>query len=264
MTTLPAIFVSHGAPTLALQPGKTGAALEKLGKSLPRPSDILVISAHWNTPQPTLSSVEHPDTIHDFYGFPDELYRLRYPAPGAPDLAQHAKQLLDGAGFTAGVDALRGLDHGAWVPLRIMYPQADIPVTQLSVQAARNPAHHYRVGLALTPLREQGTLILASGSFTHNLYEIAGRAHDSPVEPYTEEFTHWMAERIERNDVEELLRYRQLAPHAARAHPTDEHLLPLFVALGAAHEEKQSARVNPETTYGILAMDAFVLGAAHA
>lgn len=256
MTAMPTLFVSHGAPTLAMEPGQAGASLEELARTLPRPEAILVVSAHWETPAPMVSAAQQPDTIYDFSGFPEALYRMRYPAQGAPALAARARSLLDAARLQAGIDPARGLDHGAWVPLRYLYPDADVPVTQLSIQPQLSPVHHYRVGEALRPLVEEGVLILASGSLTHNLSEFRGRTPQ--VAPYVREFQQWMKEAIDRKDVAALLDYRRLAPHAVRAHPTDEHLLPLFVALGAAGTSGTARRITEEVTFGVIAMDAYV------
>jgi len=256
MKTMPTLFISHGAPTLAIDPGETGAALSELGRSLPRPRGIVVVSAHWETRAPAVSTAQRPETIHDFGGFPDALYRIRYPAPGAPDLACDAKHLLDAAGLPAGLDPERGLDHGAWVPLLYLYPDADIPVTQLSIQPHLSPVHHYRVGEALRPLLDEGVLVIGSGSLTHNLREF--RARPGAVEPYVREFQDWMKRSIDAKDAAALLDYRRLAPNAVRAHPSDEHLLPLFVALGAAGACAAARRVVDEVTYGIIAMDAYV------
>jgi 4,5-DOPA dioxygenase extradiol len=260
VTALPTLYVSHGAPTLALDPGNTGPALTALGRELPRPAAILMVSAHWETPRPAASTASQPETIHDFGGFPDELYRMTYPAPGAPDLARRAKDLLDAAGIGADLDPRRGLDHGAWVPLRFLYPAADVPVTQLSIQPRLNPTHHYRVGEALRPLREAGVLIIGSGSLTHNLSELRMTAAKPATEPYALEFQEWVYQAINANDIATLLDYRRLAPQAVRAHPTDEHFLPLFVALGAAGGSVSARRVNDEITFGALAMDAYLFG----
>ena len=260
MTPLPTLFISHGAPTLALEPGRTGAALTALGHDLPRPQAILVASAHWETARPAVSIASHPDTIHDFGGFPDELYRMTYPAPGAPDVARQTKDLLDAAGIGADLDVKRGLDHGAWVPLRFLYPAADVPVTQLSIQPQLTPAHHYRMGEALRPLRRAGVLIVGSGSLTHNLRELSMSAAEPQA--YAVEFQDWVHNAINASDVAALLEYRRRAPQAVRAHPTDEHLLPLFVALGAAGDSDAARRINDEITYGALAMDAYMFGLA--
>ncbi len=262
MTALPTLYVSHGAPTLALEPGQTGPALAALGHELPRPDAILMVSAHWETTRPAASTALRPETIHDFGGFPDALYRMTYPAPGAPDVARRAKDLLDAAGIGADLDPRRGLDHGAWVPLRFLYPAADIPVTQLSIQPRLDPRHHYRVGQALRALAEAGVLIIGSGSLTHNLGELRMNAAKPATERYAIEFQEWVYQAVNTNDIAALLDYRRLAPAAVRAHPTDEHFLPFFVALGAAGVSVSGRRVNDEITYGALAMDAYLFGAA--
>jgi 4,5-DOPA dioxygenase extradiol len=258
---LPSLFVSHGAPTLALDPGKTGEALARLAADFPKPKAILVASAHWSGSALALGTSERPETIHDFGGFPDALYRIEYPAPGAPDVARRAQRLLAADGFDAALDAGRGLDHGAWVPLRLMYPDAEIPVTPISLQPRLGPEHHYRIGKALAPLRDEGVLILASGSLTHNLSELGAFDPHASAPEWVEGFRQWVAQRIEANDIDALLRYRELAPAAIRNHPTDEHFLPLFVALGAADNGYRVRRIDSGTTYGILAMDAYLLDA---
>ena len=260
MTALPTLYVSHGAPLLALEPGQTGPALAAVGQQLPRPEAILMVSAHWESGRPAASTALKPETIYDFGGFPDELYRMTYPAPGAPDVARRAKALLDAAGIGADLDATRGLDHGAWVPLRYLYPGADVPVTQLSIQPHLNPLHHYRVGQALRALTEERVLIIGSGSLTHNLRELRMNRGKPVAEPYAVEFQEWVYQAVNTNDIAALLDYRRLAPEAVRAHPTDEHFLPFFVALGAAGESPAARRVNDEMTYGALAMDAYLFG----
>lgn len=258
MASLPTLFVSHGAPTLALAPGRTGAALAALARALPRPRAILVASAHWDTAEPRLSAAAAPATVHDFYGFPEALYRIRYPAPGAPELARRAQALLQAAGLPAALDAERGLDHGAWVPLGLMYPEADIPVAQLSVQSGRGAPHHDRLGAALAPLREEGVLVMGSGSMTHNLGDLAFHAPEADPAAYVEEFRAWMHAGLTAGDMAALLDYRRRAPGARRAHPTEEHLAPLFVALAAAGEGPRARRVHQEVSYGALAMDAYL------
>jgi 4,5-DOPA dioxygenase extradiol len=253
---MPTIFVSHGAPTLALEPGQAGAALAELGRTLLRPEAILVVSAHWESRSPMVSTAPEPETIHDFGGFPEPLYRIRYRAPGAPDLAKRAKQLLDAAGLETGLDPRRGLDHGAWVPLLFLFPEADVPVTQLSIQSHLDPTHHYRIGEALRPLTQEGVLVIGSGSLTHNLSEF--RMRPAEAAPYVRKFQDWMKQSIDAKNVTALLDYRRLAPDAVRAHPTDEHLLPLFVALGAAGENVTARRICDEVTYGVIAMDSYV------
>lgn len=255
---MPVLFVSHGAPTLPLEPGDTGAAWRKLGEQLPKPSAILMISAHWGTHIPTVSRAVKPETIHDFSGFPAELYKLQYPAPGAPKMAQAVAFALQQANIPVQLDDTHGLDHGAWVPLSLMYPQADIPVAQLSLQPDKTPAWHLALGHALRPLSEQGVLIIGSGSITHNLSALFKHAPGAPVPTWVTQFCDWMAERINAGDVDALSAYRTLAPHAVQNHPTDEHLFPLFVALGAANKIDSAVHLNRVMTYGLLAMDAWV------
>jgi 4,5-DOPA dioxygenase extradiol len=256
MDRLPSVFLSHGSPMHALEPGAAGTAWRALGRRLAAPRAILIASAHWETSVPTLTGSPQPETIHDFSGFPEPLYRLRYPAPGAPGVAQRAQGLLREAGFAAAIDPRRGLDHGAWAPLLYAYPEADIPVVQLSVQPALGPAHHIAVGRALRPLSDEGVLIIGSGHMTHNLRDWA-RGQGAPAH-YAAAFQQWVKERIETRRFDELADYRKLSPDGARAHPTDEHFLPLFVALGAAAEETRAERIFDQIESGVLAMDAYV------
>lgn len=232
--TLPALFVSHGAPTLLIEDHPARDFLAALGTTLPRPDAILAISAHWTTGRPLLSAAARPETVHDFGGFPEALYRLRYPAPGSPALAERAATLLAAAGLDAGLDPRRGLDHGAWVPLMLAYPAADIPVVQLSVQPGRDPAHHLDLGAALHPLRAERVLILASGSATHDVASYFSTGSQAAEPDWVSGFADWMAACIAALDTASLLAYRATAPAAVRNHPSEEHLLPLFVALGAA------------------------------
>ncbi|MBI3709382.1 MAG: dioxygenase [Proteobacteria bacterium] len=250
------IFVSHGAPTLLIEDVPARDFLAGLGVELGRPKAILVVSAHWETDAPTIGAHPSPETIHDFYGFPEELYRLRYAAPGTPAVAGAVKGALEAAGIAATLDPDHGLDHGAWAPLMLAYPNANIPVTQLSIQPARGPSHHYAVGRALAGLKDQDVLIMASGSATHNLRGLAWGRHNA-VPAWAEEFDAWLAERIEACEAGALMNYRQLAPGAVQAHPRDEHFLPLFVALGAAGEGARGRRIHASFTHGGLSMAAF-------
>jgi len=260
MSTLPPIFVSHGSPMLALDPGSTGPGLARIAAELPRPKAVLVVSAHWGAPRPTVNTASRPETIHDFWGFPKPLYELRYPAPGAPELARRAAELLQAAGFEPQLDAQRGLDHGAWVPLRFMYPNADVPVAELAIQYDAEARHHYRLGEALAPLADESVLIIGSGSATHNLREMRrDDGENEGVPAWVQEFREWLFERLARNDTDALLDYRARAPHAARNHPTEDHILPLFVPLGAAGKGTTVERRNDLVTLGVLGMDAFVM-----
>jgi 4,5-DOPA dioxygenase extradiol len=245
----------------ALQPGPAGEAWKALGKRLSRPRAILIASAHWETQLPMLTGSDKPETIHDFSNFPEALYRLRYPAPGAPEVAKRAQGLLKDAGFTAAIDGCRGLDHGAWSPLLYMYPEADIPVVQISVQPELGPRHHVALGNSLRDLAKEGVLIIGSGHMTHNLRDWSrGRGGENALAPapYAREFQAWVFEKLKEKDVESLVEYRSRSPHGVRAHPTDEHFLPLFFALGAASEKAKPQRVYDAIDSGVLAMDAYV------
>lgn len=233
MSRLPTLFVSHGAPTFAIDPGVAGPRLTALGHSLPRPKAVLMVSPHWMTPTPLVGTTAQPPTIHDFGGFDAALYQLRYPAAGHVELAQRTIEQLTHAGWPAQADAHRGLDHGAWVPLLHLFPKADIPVFQVSLPLRLDASRAWAFGQALAPLADEGVLIIGSGSLTHNLYEFRA-AHGADD-----------------------------APHAQRAHPTAEHFWPLLVAAGAA----DAGRGTPPGTvmdggiaHGMLAMDAYVFG----
>jgi len=261
MPRLPTLFVSHGAPNLVLHNSEAKRFLEGFAAGLPRPSAIVVASAHFDTAVPMATSDASPRTIHDFRGFEPELYQITYPAPGAPELAERTTALLARAGFDARLATDHGFDHGTWVPLSLLYPQADIPVVQLSVQSRLGPAHHLKVGQALAPLSEEGVLVIGSGSLTHNLHEFfcGGYAADAPAPDWVSSFGEWMRRRIEAGAQDDLVRYRERAPHGAANHPTEEHLLPLFVALGASGEGR-GRRVHTSHEYGVLMMDAYQFG----
>lgn len=253
----PALFLSHGSPMLALTDSPARDFLCGLGLELGEPSAILVASAHWDTAVPAFNSVAQNATIHDFHGFPPPLYAMRYEAPGAPALAAKASALLSDAGLASTIDTDRGLDHGAWVPLVLMYPGANIPVLQVGIQFHLDPAHHLRLGRALESLRAENVLIVGSGSFTHNLSRLRREAADGPQPPDVVAFADWFDEAIAEGRLEDLLDYRKRAPYAVQQHPTDEHLLPLYVALGAGGEPTTPQRLHSSAMYSSLRMDAY-------
>lgn len=238
----------------ALNAGAVGKVWEGLAARLPKPKAILMASAHWEAEVPMFTGAAKPETIHDFYGFPAPLYRIRYPAPGAPELASRARQLLKDAGIAGGIDGARGLDHGAWSPLLHMYPEAGIPVVQVSVQTDLGPRHHYELGRALAPLAEEGVLLFGSGHMTHNLRDRA----DGPPAAYVLEFQEWVDARLRNGETDLLVDYRAQAPHAVRAHPSDEHFLPLFFSMGAARPGTKPKRLYSAVESGALAMDAYL------
>ncbi len=257
---LPTLFLSHGAPTLPLSPSPARDFLAGLAATMPRPRAIVVASAHWETARPEVSAAPHPRTIHDFRGFPEALYRITYAAPGDPALAARVRELLEAAGLDARIDPERGLDHGAWVPLLLAYPAADIPVLQVSVQSHLGPRHHLDLGAALAPLRAEGVLMLGSGSWTHDLRRFRGQAEDAPAAPDVTAFADWMDSAVREGRTDDLLNYRARAPFAKEQHPTEEHLLPFFVALGAAGPNAPARRLHESAMFSMLRMDAYAFG----
>lgn len=243
---------------LALEPeAPAHRFLKGLSGLLERPTAILAVSAHWETPRPVLSLAARPRTIHDFRGFPPALFAMQYPAPGAPALAARAGALLAQAGLEVAYSADRGLDHGAWTPLSLAWPAADIPVTQLSVQPHLDAAFHAAIGAALRPLRDEGVLVLGSGSFSHNLYEFRGQDPAAPSPAWVTVFADWMRQALLEGRHGDLLAWERLAPESRRNHPTPEHLWPLYTALGTGTPDRPARLLHSSTDRAILAMDAF-------
>jgi len=265
MEKLPTLFISHGAPTYALEPGIAGPQLTTLGQSLPRPKAVLVVSPHWTTREVQVGTALQPETIHDFGGFSPALYQLRYPVAGEQHFAARAQSLLAAAGWPVSADAQRGLDHGAWVPMRHLYPLGDIPTFQVSMPAGLDGPAAYAFGQALAPLSQEGVLIVGSGSLTHNLYEFRSRNGDEPA--YAREFVAWIRATMKSGDRARLMQALELAPYAQRAHPTTEHFLPLLVAAGAAdgHGGPSGALdvIDGGFTHGVLSMESYVLKASN-
>jgi len=264
-TFLPALFLAHGAPSLVLQPGPVATILARTAADLPRPRAIVVVSAHWETPHPRVGSAAELVTLHDFYGFPQELYGVSYPARSDHAVAHEVHDLLRANGLDAALDNSRGLDHGAWTPLSLIYPQADVPIVPLSLQTERGPAHHFALGRALAPLLADGVLLVASGNITHNLADYRRTAAgDGQTPAYVGEFADWIWQRISAGDDQALLDYRRQAPHALRAHPSEEHLLPLHVARGAAGDDCRPVRLYSGVDSLVLAMDSYAFWPAAA
>lgn len=251
---LPALFISHGSPMLALEPGASGPALARLAAALPQPRAIVVVSAHWESSELLIGNGATPATWHDFGGFPPALYAVQYPAFGAANLALEVQALLREAGLPAQLDPQRPFDHGAWVPLSLMYPQADIPLLQVSLPSRGGPALQTRIGRALASLRKQGILLIGSGSITHNLGELDWRAGANVIKPWAGAFRNWVVEKLAANDEDALHDYRRQAPFAERNHPSDEHLLPLFFARGAGTVFSVE---HSGFTFGALGMDIY-------
>ncbi|MBK6004712.1 dioxygenase [Ramlibacter ginsenosidimutans] len=258
VTTLPSLFLSHGAPTFAIDPGLAGAQLRALGKAIGKPAAVVVVSPHWMTRGVQVTAAARPETVHDFGGFPRALYAIDYPAPGAPALAARVQEVLRLAGVAASLDAQRGLDHGAWVPLLHLYPEADVPVVQVSLPVGTDASGALELGRALAPLAREGVLVIGSGSLTHNLYEF--RMGDDHEAAYAREFSAWIRDAVEHGDVERLQHALERAPHAARAHPTSEHFLPLLVAAGAAGSLSPATVLDGGIRHGVLAMESYMFG----
>ncbi len=255
-TPAPLLFISHGAPTFALDGGVLGAQLTALGKQLTDVKALLIISPHWQTEILEVMTTSQPETIHDFYGFPQPLYELSYPALGMPSLALQTIQLLKNKGFEVKENPTRGLDHGAWTPLIHLLPDVNLPVFQVSLPHSFDPRDAYHLGQAISSLRSDGVLILCSGSMTHNLGDLRLGAQGDL--PYVQKFSDWVKQAIIEDRLEALFNYRQMAPDGVRAHPTEEHFLPLFIALGSRLKDDQLQMLDGGVSYGILAMDALL------
>ncbi len=253
----------------ALEPGAAGAFMQALGTRIDarfgRPQAILAISAHTAARAPVLLAGARHEAVYDFGGFDPKLYTLRYDAPGAPELASRVTALMSAAGLPVHVSPEGGLDHGNWTPLRYMYPDADVPILPLAFVPMHSPAQQFALGQALAPLADEGVLILASGSITHNLRRVFEHGLRGPVDrPEIAEsaaFRHWLLARSGARDWDALFDYRARAPHAADMHPTDEHLLPWYIAAGAGGRENAPLRLHDSVTYGSLGMDAYAFGA---
>ena len=252
------LFVPHGAPTFALNPGAAGAAMRQVAQQLPTPRAVVVVSPHWETALPTVGLATQLETIHDFYGFPGPLYDIHYPATGCPEAAREVVAALQAHGFEVQTDAQRGLDHGAWIPLRQMFPDADVPVIPLSVQSHAGPAHAYRIGQALAGLAAQNIWVVGSGNVTHNLGDLRlARMQGDRTPAYVQVFADWLAEHLAQGDLDSLLNYRQHSPEGVRAHPSEEHLLPLFTALGAAGPDAVPQAFHRGISDCVIAMDGY-------
>ena len=263
MPAMPTLFVSHGGPSIMLADTPARHYLETLPSLFPRPTAIVVVSAHFETDGVAVVTDPHPETIYDFRGFAPELYEMVYPAPGAPELAERIFGLLAAAGMSPGRIARRGYDHGTWTPLKLAFPQADIPVVQVSIDPTRDAAWHYALGQALAPLREEGILLVGSGHITHNLKAYfsvlrQGAAPDPALPGQVGAFTEWFAQKFAENDAQSILDWKHQAPFPAENHPTDEHLMPIFFAYGAAGKQPKATRTHDSVDNGFFANDSWL------
>jgi 4,5-DOPA dioxygenase extradiol len=265
---LPTLFVSHGSPMIALVPGAAGAFLQRLGPAIDaafgRPKAILALSAHTLTREPAALAAARHEAVYDFGGFDQRLYEMRYDAPGAPALADRVGELLETSRTPLHRIDQGGLDHGIWTALRYVYPAADVPVLPLGWSPHAKPAELFALGQALAPLAGEGVLVLGTGSITHNLRRVAQAGFHTqstpPEVPESAAFRRWFAERSAARDWSALFDYRALAPHAVDMHPSDEHLLPWYIAAGAGGRESAPLRLHESTTHGVLGMDTYAFG----
>lgn len=261
MTEYSSLFISHGAPTLLVESSPARCFLSSLGKQLGTPEAILMISAHHHSRGSSIAvtSSVTPETIYDFSGFPEELYQTTYEAPGSPVLSSRIIDQLQQAGFAAHADPDRGFDHGTWVPLHLMFPEADIPVVQISINMRKSPEWHYNLGQALAPLQREGNLIIGSGGATHNLQAFFNGNYqlDADSPEWVTRFADWLSEKIGAGDASAVLNAVESGPAGRRNHPTMDHILPLFVAMGAGGKQAKGLRLHKSSTYGVLAMDAY-------
>ncbi|MBS3647016.1 dioxygenase [Pseudaminobacter sp. 19-2017] len=263
MTVMPTLFISHGGPNIVLADTPARHYLEQIPSLLPRPRAIVINSAHFETDGVAVVTDPAPGMIYDFGGFAPELYQMTYPAPGDPALAKQVLGLLDQAGLAPHRISQRGYDHGTWTPLKLAYPDADIPVVQISIDPTRDAAWHLSIGRALAPLREEGVLVIGSGHITHNLRAYfsvlrQGANPDPALAGKVKAFTDWFADKLAAGDTEALLDWKRRAPYPAENHPTDEHLMPIFFAYGAAGEKGRGTRTHDSVDDGFFANDSYL------
>jgi 4,5-DOPA dioxygenase extradiol len=267
-TALPSVFVSHGSPMIAIEPGAAGAFMQRLGPAIDgafgRPKAILAISAHTAARAPVLLAAEKHEAVYDFGNFDSRLNQMRYDAPGSKALAARVAELLEASRIAVHTLDEGGLDHGIWTSLKYVYPKADVPIVPLAFVPSQSPEQQFALGEALAPLAEEGVLVFGTGSITHNLRRVfangRGASGEVPEIPESAAFRGWMHARSSARDWDALMAYRRLAPHAVDMHPTDEHLLPWYVAAGAGGRDHAPVRLHESVTLGSLGMDAYAFG----
>jgi len=257
---LPSLFIAHGAPLLAVENNEYTQFLTQLGKTLPRPKAIILFSAHWESSMQRVSEVDTYETIYDFGGFDPELYRIKYPAQGNQQISQEIKELFTKNGVPFEVEKQRGLDHGAWVVLRLLYPNADVPVISMSVNSNLKPEEQYQIGKSLAALRADDVLIIASGGTVHNLRAV--KWADNEIDQWAVDFDNWLADHLTKWDLDSLFKYDSLAPNAEYAVPRygNEHFIPIFYALGAADDSRKATLLHRSYRYGNLSHSVWEFG----
>ncbi|MED4784413.1 class III extradiol ring-cleavage dioxygenase [Brevibacillus choshinensis] len=259
---LPSFFVAHGAPLLAIEDNEYTQFLNTLGRTLPKPKAIVLFSAHWESSVQRVSDVDEYKTIYDFGGFPEALYRIEYPARGNQAITKEIEDLFTKQGIPFAVETERGLDHGAWVVLRMLYPHVDIPVISMSVNPKLTPKEQYQIGRSLSGLREKDVLIIGSGGTVHNLRALKWGAEDGEIDPWALSFDEWLESRLRNWDLESLFTYESVAPNANLAVPPhgNEHFVPLFYAMGAADNEQTAKLLHRNYRYGNLSHSVWQFG----
>jgi 4,5-DOPA dioxygenase extradiol len=259
---MPSFFIAHGAPLLAIEDNEYTQFLNELGKTLQRPKAIILFSAHWESGVQKVSKVDEYSTIYDFGGFPESLYQIQYPAKGSKEISKEIEELFTKNGVQFEVDTNRGLDHGAWVVLRMLYPEADIPVISMSVNQRLTPEEQYKIGKSLSMLREKNIVIIGSGGTVHNLRALKFNSDNGPVDNWAFEFDEWLAQYLKTWDVESLFNYYSLAPTVQYAVPPygKEHFVPLFYAMGAADDQKSATLLHRSYRYGNLSHSVWQFG----
>ncbi|NWL89281.1 MULTISPECIES: DODA-type extradiol aromatic ring-opening family dioxygenase [unclassified Paenibacillus] len=259
--TQPAMFLAHGSPTLAIEDNNYTQFLKQLIQQLPRrPRAVVVFSAHFDSPVQAVSNDDIHETMHDFYGFPEEMYGIHYPAPGDRELSKQIGELFANNNLTYEMSSGRGLDHGVWVLLRMLFPEADVPVVELSVDSRRSPAEQYAIGKMLTRLRQENVLVLGSGGLVHNLRLLESGA-SSPAD-WAVEFDEWIGEQLQEWNLRILFDYERRAPHVRKAVPVyaNEHFAPLLYAMGAADDERRAVKLFQDYQYGSISLNCWVFG----
>lgn len=262
MTHQPTLFISHGSPMMASEISSTSIFLSQLGKELARPKAIVIFSAHFDLAADiVITSGQHPETIHDFYGFPKPFYDIQYKAPGAPLLAQEIASFFQKAGLKPILDSTQGWDHGVWIPLKLMYPKADIPIVQISINSQLGPQRNYLYGQLVSTLKDDNIMIIGSGGISHNLKELFNRKPTENRVAMVTSFTDWVHEKLINKDIDALLNYEKEAPFAHFNHPTKEHFLPLFAALGSSDLSSDLTsvqRLHSDVEGDVLSLDTYL------
>lgn len=261
MTYYPPLFLSHGAPNMALHDTPVRSFMSQLGSQFQKPKAIVICSAHFETKGTVVVTDPNPEMIYDFRGFESELYNFKYSADGEPNLAHKVLGLLEASNIDAVAKPERGFDHGVWVPLALAWPEADIPIVQISIDPDETPEYHYKLGRALSSLAHENIALIGSGNITHNLHAVFTRGTnadtDQKMKVYADEFLSWFNSQIDSGNSDMFLNYRENAPFSEENHPTDEHLLPIFFTLGVAGENYRAEKLHQSFTFDFLAMDAW-------